>query len=420
MKRKGSGLPSVRLPPCDFSVGCVPNRVCCMPCRLLHGGKKGVSGLKILLLIPVLTRRTVLFARHRAMLKMQLPLLMLAVAAGGWSAGSAQAAQVWEYIDEQGNAYYASTQKNSKYRLYYSDEGVGKTVAQSITSAALHAANATDGAVAAGKPVTESSTVVAKAGALKPRMQPRVKATHKGILYVQKAGKYAGLRKSMQEAAEKYRVDYELIQAVVAAESGFDAQAVSHRGAVGLMQVLPSTAKGLGVKASAEESVAQRLLNPHTNIMTGTRYLRDLSRLFKGRIELVVAAYNAGQGTVRRSGNAIPNYRETQRYVTKVLTLYAALKPSANISDVKTLVAQSTQGYEGRASAQPSLVVKNGTMKVTSASVSARRASAGKAPEAAASGGHVRLGAAQPALVVSNTAAGVPAGGAPGGTVLLD
>lgn len=316
-------------------------------------------------------------------------------------AASAQTVQVWEYIDEHGNAYYASTQKNSKYRLYYSDGAEVQSVAQRITSAALHPANA---AAENAAETAQQRGRAAAAGVLKPRMQPRVKATHKGILYVQKSAKYADLRKSMRQAADKYGVDYELIQAVVAAESGFDAQAVSHRGAVGLMQVLPSTAKYLGVKASADRSVGQRLLNPHTNVMTGARYLRYLSRIFDDRIELVVAAYNAGEGTVRRSGNAIPKYRETQRYVTKVLSLYSALKPAAGMTDVKTLVARSTRGYDKkRAARQPELVVRNGKMKA----VSAAAVSASGAAAAASEKGHVRLGAAQRQrkLVVSNTPA---------------
>lgn len=317
-------------------------------------------------------------------------------------AASAQAVQVWEYIDENGNAYYASTQKNSKYRLYYSDGAEVQTAAQRITSAALHPANAAaESAVESTQ--QQNGAATATAGVLKPRMQPRVKATHKGILYVQKSAKYAGLRKSMRQAAKKYGVDYELIQAVVAAESGFDAQAVSHRGAVGLMQVLPSTARYLGVKATAEQSVGQRLLNPHTNVMTGTRYLRYLNRIFDGRTELVVAAYNAGEGTVRRSGNAIPKYRETQRYVTKVLTLYSALKPAAGIGNVKTLVARSTRGYKERGASQPDLVVRNGTMKVLPATVASARGAA-TAPGTPGKG-HVRLGAARRALVVSNAPA---------------
>lgn len=343
---------------------------------------------------------------------------LLGVCMAGCCVGFVQAAQVWEYVDEQGNAYYASTQKTSKYRLYYSDGVAVQGVAQRITSAALHPVNAGIGAETEAGEVNEldadEATVAAKAGALKPRMQPRVKATYKGILYVQKSAKYADLRKSMEQAAEKYKVDYELIQAVVATESGFDTRAVSHRGAVGLMQVLPSTAKGLGVTATEEESVAQRLLHPHTNIMAGTRYLRDLNQLFRGRVELVVAAYNAGQGTVRRAGNAIPNYRETQRYVTKVLSLYTALKPSVNIADVETLVAQSTHGYDGQVAGQPELVVKNGAMKVTTS----RAVVSGNSSDS----GHVRLDARQPALVVSNTS-NVPAVGAgevAGATVLLD
>lgn len=314
------------------------------------------------------------------------------VAFGGVFLASANAIEVWEYVDEQGNAHYSSKQENSKYRLYYSDTQTVAADVNRIATAAMHKdsapqADTTDGLIVADSTSTSKSR-------LTPRMQPRVKATYKGILYVEKAKKYKELRESMRAAAKKHKVDYELIQAVVAAESGFDAQAVSHRGAVGLMQILPSTAKGLGVKATAQKTIERRLLEPHTNVMAGAKYLRYLTKKFKGRVELAVAAYNAGQGTVRRSGNAIPRYRETQKYVTKVLTLYSALKPSANIKDVPTLVAQSTKGYKVKSAVrQPSLVVRNSDVK-------SQKVALGKPVPVV---GYVQLGDKKPSFRLTNT-----------------
>lgn len=316
----------------------------------------------------------------------------VAVAFGGAFLSSANAIEVWEYVDEQGNAHYSSKQENSKYRLYYSDTQTVAADVNRITTAAMHKDSAPEADTTNGLVVADSTST--SKSRLTPRMQPRVKATYKGILYVEKAKKHKALRESMRAAAKKHKVDYELIQAVVAAESGFDSQAVSHKGAVGLMQILPSTAKGLGVKATAQKDIERRLLEPHTNVMAGAKYLRYLTKKFKGRVELAVAAYNAGQGTVQRAGNAIPRYRETQKYVTKVLTLYSALKPSANIKDVPTLVAQSTKGYKAKSVVrQPSLVVRNTDTKPQEVAFS----------KPAATTGYVQLGGEKPSLTLTNT-----------------
>lgn len=109
----------------------------------------------------------------------------------------------------------------------------------------------------------------------------------------------------------------ELVAAVISTESDFRPTLRSHRNAIGLMQVLPSTAAFMG---------SQNIDDPIENIRVGTRYLRYLNRMFNGNQTLVLAAYNAGPGTVNRYGG-IPPYRETQRYVRKVQrirTEYAA------------------------------------------------------------------------------------------------
>jgi soluble lytic murein transglycosylase-like protein len=113
-------------------------------------------------------------------------------------------------------------------------------------------------------------------------------------------------------AARKHRVDGLLVAAIVEAESGFTPDAVSPKGAVGLMQLLPSTGSLYGTPD---------LLEPSTNLEVGTRYLSWLLREFDGDLERVLAAYNAGPATVARY-NGVPPFRETRQYVRKVLAIY--------------------------------------------------------------------------------------------------
>jgi soluble lytic murein transglycosylase-like protein len=105
----------------------------------------------------------------------------------------------------------------------------------------------------------------------------------------------------------------DLLHAVIQAESNYNHLAVSRKGATGLMQLMPDTARQYGV-ADARE--------PATNLMAGARYLRDLLAQFNNDLPVALAAYNAGPGAVHKNGNAIPPYAETRRYVPKVLDLY--------------------------------------------------------------------------------------------------
>ena len=119
---------------------------------------------------------------------------------------------------------------------------------------------------------------------------------------------------SIIDAASKtHGVDGALVHAVITAESGYNASAVSKAGARGLMQLMPDTAARYGVRD---------IHDPRENINGGVRYLRDLITMFNGNIELAVAAYNAGENAVIRYGNKIPPYAETVHYVPKVLGFY--------------------------------------------------------------------------------------------------
>jgi soluble lytic murein transglycosylase-like protein len=116
------------------------------------------------------------------------------------------------------------------------------------------------------------------------------------------------------EYADRYGVDPALVKAVIHVESNFWRDARSRAGARGLMQLMPSTARiyGIGTK---------HLYEPRHNIHAGVRHLRGLLRVFKGNTRLAVAAYNAGEGAVRRY-QGLPPYRETRRYVSKVLQFH--------------------------------------------------------------------------------------------------
>lgn len=113
-------------------------------------------------------------------------------------------------------------------------------------------------------------------------------------------------------ASDLYGLDPLLVAAVVETESGFHPHAVSPKGALGLMQVLPSTGSMYGVA---------NLTDPAANLTAGARYFADLLEYFSGDLELAIAAYNAGPGNVRRYGG-VPPFQETRSYVRKVLDAY--------------------------------------------------------------------------------------------------
>lgn len=121
----------------------------------------------------------------------------------------------------------------------------------------------------------------------------------------------------IQYVAKQYSIDPILLHAIVDTESAFNPKAISKAGAVGLMQLMPQTAKGLGVQNS---------LNPQQNLQGGANYFRQLLDQFDQNIELSLAAYNAGPTTIIKAGTKIPNYPETKKYVKKVLTKYQSLQ----------------------------------------------------------------------------------------------
>lgn len=122
----------------------------------------------------------------------------------------------------------------------------------------------------------------------------------------------------VEQAARDHEIDQGLLHAVITVESGYDPHAVSRKGAVGLMQLMPDTARRYGVR---------NLRDPAQNIQGGARYLRDLMGKFDNDLTLTLAAYNAGEEAVAQYGNRIPPYRETLNYVPKVLDVYRRYQP---------------------------------------------------------------------------------------------
>ena len=121
------------------------------------------------------------------------------------------------------------------------------------------------------------------------------------------------------EVASQYQVPEALLHAVITIESVYDPNAISRAGAVGLMQLMPATARRYGV---------YNRRNPTANLTGGTRYLKDLLIRFDNDIELALAGYNAGENAVEKYGNQIPPYDETQEYVRKVLKLFSQQSPA--------------------------------------------------------------------------------------------
>ncbi len=116
--------------------------------------------------------------------------------------------------------------------------------------------------------------------------------------------------------AKRHQVDPALVKAVIRAESGYDHKAVSHRGAIGLMQLMPKTAQALGVEDS---------FNPELNIDGGVKYLRQLMDQFDGDVRLALAAYNAGSKKVRKY-RGVPPFKQTRFYLQKVFRYYRSYK----------------------------------------------------------------------------------------------
>lgn len=118
------------------------------------------------------------------------------------------------------------------------------------------------------------------------------------------------------QASRAHDIDFSLLKAIIKAESNFNPKAVSHKGAKGLMQIMPSNYEHLKIEDP---------FDPRQNIMGGAHYLKRLLQQFDGKLPLALAAYNAGPGAVDRYNNRIPPYPETENYIKRVMNFYHRL-----------------------------------------------------------------------------------------------
>lgn len=126
----------------------------------------------------------------------------------------------------------------------------------------------------------------------------------------------ADIDEIIETFSNKYDVDSDFIKAIIKQESGFNKNAKSKKGAMGLMQLMPSTAKSLGVTDA---------FDPYQNVEGGVKHLKGLLNKYDGNMELALSAYNAGSGAVKRYGG-IPPYKETQNYVKSIMSMYNKVK----------------------------------------------------------------------------------------------
>jgi soluble lytic murein transglycosylase-like protein len=207
---------------------------------------------------------------------------MIAAFAAVLAAAPQAHADLWVYVDEAGKSHFAAEQVDARYRLFYR----GRTSLDHFEGAGEIIRNRVSG-------------------------HPNV-------------ARFAPL---IERHAKANGLDPALVKAVVAVESAYDPRAVSPKGAIGLMQVIPATGERYGLAPDARRSVEQKLLDPATNVRIGTRYLSDLLRRFDNDPALALAGYNAGENAVERFARRVPPFPETRAYVTLVQQFRAWYAP---------------------------------------------------------------------------------------------
>jgi len=211
---------------------------------------------------------------------MQRPALPLILATVLWAGASPAHADLFGFVDEQGQVRLANEKLDERYQLFVKGEHRNEFQLSSE---------------------------------LKFLPAPNRLEDHVIFKRLQKTPNVMKFESMVLNEAQRQKLDPALVKAVIAVESAYDPAAVSPKGAVGLMQLIPGTAERYGVR---------KIADPRDNVNGGTRYLRDLLDLFKGDLQLALAGYNAGEGAVIKYQNRIPPFPETQAYVKLVMQFY--------------------------------------------------------------------------------------------------
>lgn len=195
-----------------------------------------------------------------------VPLLVLSSHAG---------ADLYGYVDEKGMAHLSNVQLDDRYYLFRKDPP------------------------AVEQPVEAPAEMMAGSSVARPvRVNPAYRKEYSPLVTV---------------VARQHKLDAALLHAVITVESGYNPKAQSPKGAMGLMQLMPETARRYAIK---------NVWDPRENLNGGAQYLRDLLALFNNDLRLALAAYNAGEAAVIQAGNRIPPFAETRSYVPAVLAYY--------------------------------------------------------------------------------------------------
>jgi hypothetical protein len=227
-------------------------------------------------------------------------------------------ADIWGFVDSDRLPHFAPNKLDERYELLLKDSEVVEPFQP--TGIAARTANVPpEGSPAGDGEEASNPSGVTASTAVSPKL----------LAFFERSESYKAVNPLLLEASKTHGIDYSLLKALITAESGFNTYAVSPKGAVGLMQLIPPTAQRYGVVANKGGTIAKKLTDPKINVRAGARYLADLIKMFPGQLELAVAAYNAGEGAVQRAGNKVPNYPETQNYVKTVMQLYKGLARSA-------------------------------------------------------------------------------------------
>lgn len=234
---------------------------------------------------------------------------------------SAALADIWGYVDETGRSHIATEKLDDRYQLFFK------------------------GGIRVDPP---DEREVAAAMAAQSREEFRSTPLFQRMSNRPNAARFEAL---IQQYAKMHTVDPALVKAVIAVESAYQPDAVSPKGALGLMQIIPDTAARYGIVGDRKGSAVKKLLDPATNLRVGTRHLRGLLLRFADDLDLVLAAYNAGEGAVERYARTIPPFPETRTYVKLVQKFYGSYRPEpaapAPASKVKRIVIPGQRNPPG-------------------------------------------------------------------------